>query len=149
MGEDVLAERAKGSEFFRRIINYGCRAENYHRAVVHRVIEDGAGQDQSVEQGDRDADGDALIEVAQHAAGGRTVDVKHVPVASERSWDHERLSVNQEADVAEESFVEDLVDGVALVNRALRFAHYARAWSRSGCRITGHGADFLGWRQEW
>src|SRR5205807_10170697 len=111
MREDVLAQRAQGSEFFRWIVDYGCRAENYNRAVVHRVIEDGAGQDQSIEQRDRDADRDALIEVAQHAAGGRTVDVEHVSVAAERSGDDEGLSVSDEADVAKESFVENLVDG--------------------------------------
>src|SRR5712671_7945708 len=96
------------------------------------MIENGAGEDQSIEQRDRDADGDALIEVAEHATGGRAVDVKHVSVAAERSGDHEGLSVGNEADVAEESFVENLVDGVAVVNRALRFAHYAGAWSWSG-----------------
>src|SRR4029077_15561194 len=117
---------------FRRIINYACCAQNYYRAVVHRVIEYGAGEDQSIEQRDCDADGDALIEMWRHGVGGRTVDVKHVSVASERSWDHEGLSVNEEADVAEEGFVEDLVDGVAVVNRALRFTHNARARSWNG-----------------
>src|SRR5260370_11292556 len=100
--------------------------------MVHGVIENGAGEDQSIEQRDRDADGDALIEVAEHAAGGRAVDVKHVSVASERSGDDEGMSVGYEADVAEESFVEDLVDGVAVVHRPLRFAHYARTWSGIG-----------------
>jgi hypothetical protein len=39
------------------------------------------------------------------------------------------LTIDCEADVAEESFVENLVDGVAVVHRTLRFAHYARAGS--------------------
>src|SRR5260370_37839718 len=139
MGQDVLGQGVQRGEFFRWIIDYGCGAQNYHRAVVHRVIEDGAGEDQSIEQGDRDADGDALIEVAEHAAGGRAVYVEHISVASERSGDHEGLSVNHEADVAEETFVEDLVDGVAVVNRPLRFAHYARArsWSGVGFQTAG------------
>src|SRR6266446_1388222 len=135
MREDVLAQRAQGSEFFRWIIDYCCGAENYHRAVVHRVIEDGAGQDQSIQQGDRDANGDALIEIAEHAAGGRAVDVEHVSVAPEGRWDDEGLSVGDEADVTEKGFIEDLIDGVAVVNRALRFAHYACA--RRGGGVAG------------
>ena len=66
----MLAQRAQGREFFRRIVNQCCRAENHHRAVVHRVIEDGAGEHQSIDQRDRDADRDHLIEMAQHAASG-------------------------------------------------------------------------------
>jgi hypothetical protein len=60
------------------------------------------------------------------------VDVKHVSVAPERSGDDEGLSVGDEADVTEKGFIEDLVDGIAVVNRALRFAHYACARSWSG-----------------
>jgi hypothetical protein len=45
------------------------------------------------------------------------------------------LSVYHKADVADESFVEDLVDGVAVVNRPLRFAHYAGAWSGSAGHV--------------
>ena len=59
----------------------------------------------------------------------RAVDVERVSVASVRSGDDEGLSVGDEADVAEESFVENLVDGVAVVNRPLRQANNAGAWS--------------------
>jgi hypothetical protein len=73
------------------------------------------------------------------------VDVEHVSVAAVGSGDDEGLSVGDEADVAEESFIEDLVDGIAVVHRALRFPHYAGAWSG----IAGHEMDILGRRQEW
>ncbi len=71
--------------------------------------------------------GTPWFEMAQHAAGGRAVDVEHVSVASVRHGDDEGLSFDCETHVAEESFVENLVDYVAIVHRALRFAHYARA----------------------
>src|SRR5271169_1876079 len=102
------------------------------------MIKDGAGEDQSIEQRNRDADGDSLIEIAQHAAGGGAVDVQNVSVASKGCGDDEGLAVDNEADMAKESFIEDLIDGVAVVYRALRFAHYTRAWSWSGV-AAGHG----------
>ena len=73
-----------------------------------------------------------LIQIAQHAARGRTVDVKHVSIASVGSRDDKRLSVGHEPYVAEKRFVENLVDSVAVVDCALRFAHNARAWSWIG-----------------
>jgi hypothetical protein len=73
------------------------------------------------------------------------VDVERVSVASIGSGDNVGLSVDCEADVAEESFIEDMVNGVAVVDGALRFAHYSGA----GSGTTGHGIDFLGRRQEW
>ena len=63
------------------------------------------------------------------------MDVEHVFVASVGSGDDVGLPVGDEADVADERFIEDLVDGFAVVNRALRFAHYAGAWSGSAGHV--------------
>jgi hypothetical protein len=60
------------------------------------------------------------------------VNVKQVAVASVGSGDDERLSVGDEADMAEKGFIEDLVDDFAVVDGPLRFPHYARAWCWSG-----------------
>jgi hypothetical protein len=61
------------------------------------------------------------------------VDVENVFifVASVGSGDDVRLTVNSETYVADKSFIENLVDGVAIVDGALRFADYAGAWSGS------------------
>ncbi len=132
VGNNVLAQRAQCRKFFCGIVHQRCHTENNHRPIIHRVIEDGAGEHQSIEQRDRDANRNSAIEVAQHTAGGRAVDVKHVAVASVGSGDDERLSVGDEADMAEKGFVEDLVDDFAVVDSPLRFTHYAGACCWSG-----------------
>ena len=60
----VLGQRPQNFELLSRLIHDGRRSENDHRTVVHRVIKDGAGEYQSIEQRDRDADRNAFIEIA-------------------------------------------------------------------------------------
>ncbi len=143
----MLAQGEKRGQLLFGIVDERCGSENDHRTVVHRVIEDGAGQHQSIEQRNRDADRDSVIQVAQHATCGGTVDVQHVSVASVGGWDHVGLAVHDEAHVAEKPFVEDAVNGVAVVDSAIGLADDARARGWHG--VAGHGADFLGRRQEW
>src|ERR1019366_8237574 len=105
MRQDVLAQGAQGCKLFGRVIDQRRLPQNHHRAVIHGVIENGAGKHQSVKQRDGDADGNAQVEVAQHAAGGRSVDVEHVSIASIGGRDNVGLAVGDETNVAEEAFV--------------------------------------------
>ncbi len=82
------------------------------------------------------------------------MDVEHVPFASVGGGNDVRLKIGigigHEADVAEEGFVEDPVDCVAVIHRPLRFARDAGALGRiAGVQTGRHEANFLGRRQEW
>src|SRR5690348_13474911 len=98
------------------------------------MIENRARQHQSVEQRDRHAHRNTGSYIAQHPAGRRTVHIQHLAVASIGGWNDVRLSVNRETNVAEEAFVENLVDSVAIVNAAVGFTDDTRprSWHRFG-----------------
>jgi hypothetical protein len=55
------------------------------------------------------------------------VDVEHVSVASIRGRNNVGLAVGDETNMAEEAFVENLVDGVAVISSAVRLADNAGA----------------------
>ena len=93
-------------------------SEDDRRAVVHRVVEDAAREDDAVDDRRGDADVDPLVELLQHPTRGRAVEVQRVADASVDRRDHVRLSVDDEADVADERLVEDRVDRLAVVDAA-------------------------------
>src|SRR5271156_4061034 len=94
------------------------------------MIEDGTREHESIEQGDGDADGDAVFHLAQHAAGGRAVDIEAVVFAPERSGNDEGLAVGHKSYVAEETFVENAVRRLAIIDGAIGFADQTgpRSW---------------------
>jgi hypothetical protein len=54
------------------------------------------------------------------------MDIKVRVFAAVRCRDHKRLAIDQKSDVAYESFVENAVRGLAVINSALGFADYTR-----------------------
>jgi hypothetical protein len=64
------------------------------------------------------------------------MDIKVVAAASIAGRDDERLTIDDEADVTEEAFVQDLVGEGAVVDGALRLASDTGA--RRGCIGLGH-----------
>jgi hypothetical protein len=106
----VLHDRLEGAALLIHVDGLLGRAQDHHRTVVHRVVEGGAGEDQGVDQRDLDADRRALAERGQHPAGHRAVDVEAVGDAGVQGRDHERVPLVHEADVADETLVEDRVD---------------------------------------
>ena len=76
-------------------------------------------QHQTVEQRDRDADGDRLLHVFQHPAANRAVNVKMVADTRVRCGDYLRLPIDAESDVADERLVDDGVDCLAVVAAAV------------------------------
>src|SRR5579863_8497219 len=91
------------------------------------MIEYGAGEHETVEQSYGHANRNAVLHLAQHAAGGGAVNVEARILAPVGGRDHEGLAVDGETDVAEESFVEDAVGRLAIVDAAVGFADHAGA----------------------
>ena len=71
--------------------------------------------------------GTPLFHLAQHAAGGGAVNVEAGILAAVGGRDHEGLAVDDETDVAEKSFIEDAVHGLAIVDAAIGFADHTGA----------------------
>jgi hypothetical protein len=51
-------------------------------------------------------------------------------VAAVRGWNHERLTIDHEANMTEKTFVENAVHGIAILSAALGFADHAGARRR-------------------
>jgi len=136
-GENFFGEGAEGGEFFGGIVDELRGAECDDGTVVHGVIENGAGEDEAVGKRDGDADGEAGRKIAKHAASGGAVEVNGIVDSGEHGGDDVCLRVDGKADVADKGFVEDGVDGGAIVNGALRLADDASAFRR--CDRIGHG----------
>src|SRR5215469_17719150 len=98
------------------------------------MVEHGTSKNQAIQQSNGDAHGRSGCKAAQHAAGGGTVEIKIVADAGEHRGDDEWLAIGGEANVANEGFIENVVNGVAIVNGAMRFAHDPSAAS-DGKRI--------------
>src|SRR4029077_6152876 len=90
------------------------------------MIENRARQHKSVEQRHRHTYRYRRFQLAQHAAGGRTVNVQICILAAVGSWNPKRLPVNAEADMANESFIENAIHRLAVVNRSVRLADHTR-----------------------
>src|SRR5215831_1681310 len=102
--------------------------ERDNRAVVHGVIENGASENETVGQSDRDADGNAGNESTKHAAGRGTVEIERIVHPSKHCGNNKGLPGHiGKTDVADERFIENLVDGIAIVDGAIRFADKSRA----------------------
>lgn len=135
--ENFFRESPKGFEFFVWRLNKLCDAEGDDGAIVHGMIENRTGKDEAVGKSDGDADGNARGEIAQHAAGGGAVKIDRVADARVHGGDDVGLRIGCEADVANETIIENFVNLGTIVNGALRFADDACAlgW----CGGIGHG----------
>ncbi len=104
------------------------------------MIEDRAGENEAIRKCHRDADGNSVACCAQHAAGGGAVEINRVADARKQRGNDVRLAIYGESDVAHVTFVEDLVNGFAVVGAAMRFTYYARtlAWRNGFGHVTPH-----------
>src|SRR4029077_12080370 len=83
----------------------------------------------------------ALARAAEHPAGGRAVKIDSVADARVQGGNDQRLAVGGETDVAYQPFIENLVDGIAVIDAALRLAHNTCALGRR--EGFGHCAPLL------
>src|SRR5712691_7925903 len=97
-----------------------------------------ARQYQTINQSHRDAYVDALRESAQHAAGLRAVDIQLVFDARVAGGNNEGPAVHREADMTDETFVQNLVDEIPVIDASFGKTPKRRAfgWLKSfhSCR---------------
>ena len=117
---DVLDDRFQNAQLLLSIDDFARRAQHHDRAIVHRVMESGTGQHQSVEKSDGHARRHALPERAEHAAGTGAVEVQRLADPRVNRGDDHRMTLDDEADVADQALVEDRVDRRLIVAAALR-----------------------------
>ena len=121
-GTRCSARRLEHPRLLGRVVHRAGLAEEDDRAVVHRMVEGGPGQDQAVEQRDRDADLHPAGHGLEHPAGRRSVDIEPIAHPHVDRRDHERPPVGDEAHMADQPLVEDGVDQRAVVGAASREA---------------------------
>ena len=105
------------------------------------MLEDRPGEDDPVQEGDREARRDPARELAERPARSRAVDVDLVADAGVERRDHERLAVGDEAEVGDEPGVEHRVDRLAVVPAPLGEPAHARASGRGGAWPGAHVAS--------
>src|SRR5437660_12413024 len=86
-------------------------------------------QHQAVDQSHCKTNVDSLPQCAQHATRLRAMNEQFVVDARVSGGNHERLAVNHEANMADETFVENLIDQVAVVAPAIWQTLQSRACS--------------------
>src|SRR5260370_19101256 len=87
------------------------------------------GQHQTVNQSHREADLNSLPQRAQHGTGLRAMNEQLVANARGTCGNHEWLAVNREANMADETFVKNLIDQLAVVAAAIWQTFQSRARS--------------------
>src|SRR5260370_41600505 len=94
------------------------------------MIENRACQNQSVDQCYGNANTQAGAHSAQHAARRGAVKINRIVHSSVHGGNHKSLSIQREADVTDETFVQYFINDFAIVDCALRLAcHPAPGWS--------------------
>src|SRR6202030_1681888 len=71
----------------------------------------------------------ALARSAKHPAGGRAMKADSVADPRIERGNDKRLGVGGESHMANKPFIENLVDGFAVIEAALRLAHNTRAFA--------------------
>ena len=140
-GDDVLDKRLQADALLLQVLHLGGVPDDHHRAVVDIRVVRGAGDDESVDEGHRHADLHRRRAGApEEPAGGRTVQVDDVtdPSVGQRNHDRESL-VGLEADVADNAFVQNAVDGRTVIGRPVGVAVHRRAFGDH----FAHGEHFL------
>src|SRR5260370_2465725 len=77
------------------------------------------GQHQTVNQSHREADLNSLPQRAQHATRLRAMNEQFVANARVTGGNHEWLAVNREANMADKTFVKNLIDQLSVLPAAL------------------------------
>src|ERR1700722_4686750 len=130
MRQNLFCEGTQRFEFFLQRIDERGFAERHDGAVIHGVIEHRPCKHDAVCQRDCHADFRALADAAEHSAGGGAVKINGVADTRVQRGNHEWLAIRGKADMAHKPFIENLVNGFAVVGAALGFAHNTRALSR-------------------
>ena len=139
----MFDDRAQRGTLLARILDGPGAAEEHHGSVVGRVVHRRARQHQAIEQRHGEAGGRARGQRAQCSPGGRAVHVDHVCSTSVQGGHDKRLPVRvDDAEVREQSLIQDRVDQRPLVASAFALAPQAHAvGGRRRGRGAGRGGD--------
>jgi hypothetical protein len=141
-GDQPLGERVQRAVALLGVLDRPRGAVQDDGTIVDRVVEGRARQHQAVDERHGEADLRPARERAQHAAGGRAVQVDLVAGAGVERRDDGGATVVDEADVADEAVVEDRVQSLAVVMAARRQAAELRAWGLQGSGAVRAGPPF-------
>src|SRR5260370_28975585 len=94
------------------------------------MIENGTRENKTIGQSHSNANGDSFAKIAEHAARGRSVKRNRYANAREQRGNDIRLAFDRKSDVADERFVENFVNTLAIVDAVLGFARLASALRR-------------------
>ena len=103
-----------GSDFLGWLDHHPPLAEDHSRAVVHGVVKKGPCHDQTIEQGKGQAEGRPIGGIEQ-PAGRRAVEINRVVNPAVDHGNHERLSLLDKPDVADEGLVDYRMVGLDVV----------------------------------
>src|SRR5262249_17621432 len=97
----VLGDGPQGFCFVRWIFYLASRSEGNDGAIVHRVMEGGARQNDSVDESHGEAHGGSALKLTQHPAGRRAVQIESAVVwlSPVKGGNDKWLSVYVEADM--------------------------------------------------
>ncbi len=129
--QEALHEPAHRGFEIARIGNLLRLAKNHDRAVIDRMVEGRASQDERVQMRHGHANR-SLARRVQHAARNRAMQIDVVAVTPVERRDYNGRAADDESDVADEARVENRIDGPAVVVPAL--AHALDAGAGGGRR---------------
>src|SRR5215472_15774228 len=116
--EQMLRNRTQGAQFPFAIFHLLRDTKSDHRTIIHRMMERGTSQHQAVDERNGNADGNTFLEFSHHSAGGRSVQVEFVAVATVQRRDHERLAAGLEADVCHKTGVQNRMNRLRVMRAA-------------------------------
>ena len=112
----VVGERVKCLELLLLIVHDSRRSENDRGAIIHGMVKRRPGQDQAVDVRDSHTRRNPLFQRAQHATGGRPVNVDRFSDPNVNGRDHERLTIDDKAEMTYQRLVQDPVHDLPIVN---------------------------------
>ncbi len=116
---DVVEQRHHRLVLLVIVDDPGRSAEHHDGSVVHGVMEGRSSQNHRVDQRHRDADLGSVRKGTQHAIGGGAMEEEGVLDSGIHHREHERRTIDAEADVAQKPFIEDLVHHAVIIRSTL------------------------------
>ena len=120
IGNNVLAQSKKRICLFPFITDHFCLAENYDRAIIHRMMKCRTRQNQTINQCNRYANVYFLHQRPEHPACRRAMNQQVIADPRISGRNHKRLVVNDKPDVANKRFVKNLIDALPVIIAPLR-----------------------------
>lgn len=125
--EDMFDQGMQRRFFFRLFGDHLTPSQDHHRAIVDRMMEGGARQDQPVHMGDGNADRQTALHPLEQSAAWGTVQIELRSDPHIQGRDDKRLIILHQADMAEKARIQNGRDRLSIIHRALRGTPYPGA----------------------